>query len=85
MEQALEWLEKNQDKSWEEIQEDTALAAETDASIEPEALKDGEVAKSMVCDDCGKKFRSIPQAEFHASKTYVEPLPLGLFPKLIFV
>ncbi|KAK5184306.1 hypothetical protein LTR16_009990, partial [Cryomyces antarcticus] len=26
-------------------------------------------AKSLVCNDCGKKFRSVAQAEFHASKT----------------
>jgi hypothetical protein len=44
---------------------------ETDASIEPPALKDGEVAKSMKCNDCGKKFRSMAQAEFHAEKTHV--------------
>lgn len=44
---------------------------ETDASIEPDALKEGEVARSMKCNDCGKKFRSMAQAEFHAEKTYV--------------
>jgi predicted nucleic acid-binding Zn-ribbon protein len=27
------------------------------------------VAQSLVCEDCGKKFRSIAQAEFHGSKT----------------
>lgn len=65
---ALEWLEINQDKSMEEI-----TNPETDASVEPPALKEGEVAKSMVCDDCGKKFRSMAQAEFHAEKTYASP------------
>jgi hypothetical protein len=63
---ALEWLEANQDKSLEEI-----TNPETDASIEPPALEEGEVAKSMKCNDCGKKFRSMAQAEFHAEKTYV--------------
>ena len=62
---ALEWLETNQDKSMDEIKN-----PETDASIDPPALKDGEVAKSMKCNDCGKKFRSMAQAEFHAEKTY---------------
>jgi hypothetical protein len=67
---ALEWLEQNQDKTMEEIA--AANNPETDASIEPPALKDGEVAKSMKCNDCGKKFRSMAQAEFHAEKTYVK-------------
>lgn len=31
------------------------------------------MAKSMICNECGKKFRSVAQAEFHASKTYVTP------------
>lgn len=68
---ALQWLEDNQDKTIEEITANapTTEAEETDPTIEPEALKDGEVAKSMVCNICGKKFRSMAQAEFHASKT----------------
>ncbi|KAF4625110.1 hypothetical protein G7Y89_g13060 [Cudoniella acicularis] len=68
---ALQWLEDNQDKSLDEIKgpAPSADSAETDASIEPPALKEGEVAKSMVCNDCGKRFRSTAQAEFHASKT----------------
>jgi len=61
---ALDWLEKNQDKSIEEIQ-----AEQAEASAEPPELKPGEEAKSLVCDDCGKKFRSVAQAEFHGSKT----------------
>ena len=63
---ALEWLEANQDKSLEEI-----TNPETDANIEPPALQAGEVAKSMKCNQCGKKFRSMAQAQFHAEKTYV--------------
>lgn len=27
------------------------------------------MARSLVCEDCGKKFRGTSQAEFHASKT----------------
>ncbi|KAF2269212.1 UBX domain protein [Lojkania enalia] len=60
--EALEWLEKNQDKTIQEIKE-------ANSSEEPPALQPGEEAKSLVCDDCGKKFRSIPQAEFHANKS----------------
>ncbi|KAH0565946.1 hypothetical protein GP486_000667 [Trichoglossum hirsutum] len=68
---ALEWLELNQDKSLDEIKAPAPGAEkdETDPTIEPEALKPGEVANSLVCNDCGRRFRSTAQAEFHASKT----------------
>lgn len=67
---ALEWLEQNQDKSLEEIQNDSTKQQEGDADPdEPPALKPGEEARSLVCNECGKKFRSQGQAEFHASKT----------------
>jgi len=68
---ALQWLEDNQDKSIDYILAASAADAETDPSIEPAPLKEGEVAKSLKCDECGKKFRSVAQAEFHGSKTYV--------------
>ena len=70
---ALEWLELNQEKSLDEIKAPAPDAEkdETDPTIEPEALKPGEVANSLVCNDCGRRFRSTAQAEFHASKTYV--------------
>lgn len=61
---ALEWLEVNQDKSLEEIK-----ASQEDEDEEAPALKPGEEARSLVCNECGKKFRSTAQAEFHASKT----------------
>ncbi|KLJ06020.1 hypothetical protein EMPG_10545 [Blastomyces silverae] len=67
---ALEWLETNQDKSLDEIKASasatTQLGADPD---EPPALKPGEEARSLVCNECGKRFRSQAQAEFHASKT----------------
>jgi len=79
---AIDWLDKNQDKSIEEIK---SAQAEQE-SDEPPELKPGEEAKSLVCDDCGKRFRSVPQAEFHASKSYVppphhNPLPTNTFPR----
>lgn len=61
---AIDWLEKNQEKTVDEIKTEQA-----DAAAEPPALQPGEEAKSLVCDDCGKKFRSVAQAEFHGSKT----------------
>jgi hypothetical protein len=66
--QAVDWLGDNDGKTLDELK-GPAPSAETDASIEPPALQEGEVAKSMVCNICGKKFRSMAQAEFHASKT----------------
>jgi len=69
---ALQWLEDNQDKTIEQIQAASKPSEdddETNASIEPAPLKDGEVARSMKCNECGKKFRSMAQVEFHASKT----------------
>ncbi len=68
---ALEWLEENQDKSLEDIKATAAKAKkhEDDPNELPPDLLEGEVAKSLVCNECGKKFRSHAQAEFHASKT----------------
>lgn len=60
MQNALEWLEEHQDQSLEEIKA---------SSDEPPALQPGEEARSLICNDCGKKFRSQSQAEFHASKS----------------
>lgn len=67
---ALEWLEANQDKSLEEIKESAEKQSDqAGGSDEPPELKPGEVPKSLVCNECGKRFRSQAQAEFHASKT----------------
>jgi hypothetical protein len=65
---AIDWLEKNQDKSVDEIKQEQA-GASAGASDEPPALQPGEEAKSLVCDECGKKFRSVNQAQFHGEKT----------------
>lgn len=67
---ALEWLEKYQDKSTEELTSTEAEdQAETDPNTEAAALKPGEEAKSLVCNECQRKFRSQQQAEFHATKS----------------
>jgi UBX domain-containing protein 1/4 len=65
---ALEWLEENQDKSLEDIKA-SAPKSNDDPNELPPNLLEGEVAKSLVCNECGKRFRSHAQAEFHASKT----------------
>jgi len=61
---AIDWLEKNQDKSIEELKEDDFEDEEGAPKIQP-----GESARSLLCKDCNKKFRTQAQAEFHASKT----------------
>ncbi|KAJ6179317.1 hypothetical protein N7519_009778 [Penicillium mononematosum] len=62
---ALQWLEDNQDKSLEDIK---AQAQEAQGEEGP-ALQPGEQPRSLVCNECGKKFRGQSQAEFHASKS----------------
>jgi len=72
---ALQWLEDNQDKSLDEIKAASApksLDEADDPNAEPPALKEGEIARSLICNVCGKRFRSTAQAEFHASKTFVD-------------
>ncbi|KAL1612279.1 hypothetical protein SLS60_000503 [Paraconiothyrium brasiliense] len=65
LQDAIDWLEKNQDTPIDELQ-----AAQASAAEEPPAdPKEGEEARSLVCDDCGKRFRSTAQAEFHATKS----------------
>ena len=67
---ALEWLERNQDKSTDEISAAEAEAiAENDPNTEAAELKPGEEARSLKCNECQRKFRSHAQAEFHASKS----------------
>lgn len=59
----------------EEITAGEAAKTTGDGDEEAPALKPGEVAKSMVCEDCGKKFRSMAQAEAHAERTCEVPMP----------
>jgi hypothetical protein len=67
---AIDWLDKNADKSVSDLQaEDAAADAATDKENDNPALEAGEVARSMVCNDCGKKFRGMSQAQFHAEKS----------------
>ncbi|KAG9245045.1 ubiquitin-related domain-containing protein [Calycina marina] len=68
---ALQWLEDSQDKSIEHITAAAKddIADEDNPTIEPVPLEDGEVAQSLVCDDCGKRFRSVNQAQAHGERT----------------
>lgn len=60
---AIDWLDKNADKSIDD------LKAEAGDNDDNPALEAGEQARSMVCNDCGKKFRGMSQAQFHAEKS----------------
>ncbi|KAJ9612896.1 hypothetical protein H2200_002837 [Cladophialophora chaetospira] len=60
---AIDWLDANSSKSIEEIKAEKELAAQA------KAAQEAEEAKSLVCNECGKKFRGTAQAEFHASKS----------------
>lgn len=62
----MDWLEKTQDTPLDELKDE-----EEEAAINAAPLAEGAVAMSLVCNECGKKFRSQAAAEFHASKTYV--------------
>ena len=75
---ALAWLEENQDKSLEEIVASKDEGADEEESGAPsvQAVAAGESAKSLVCNECGKKFRTHDAATFHATKTWVYTLPL---------
>lgn len=61
---AIDWLDTNSSKTLEDLKE----SIESTEAGAP-ALQPGEAARSLVCNECGKKFRSTAQAEFHASKT----------------
>lgn len=63
---ALEWLEKNQDKTLDEIEEESKGSGSAVPTITDDA------ARSLRCDDCGKLFRNAAEAEFHATKTQHE-------------
>lgn len=60
---AMDWLEKNQDTDLEE------LLAEDEAGPNVAKVEGDALALSLVCNDCGKKFRSQREAEFHANKS----------------
>ncbi|KXJ90808.1 UBA/TS-N domain-containing protein [Microdochium bolleyi] len=61
---AMDWLEKTQDTPLDELQDE-----QEEAKLNAQPLAEGAVAMSLVCNDCGKKFRNHAAAEFHASKT----------------
>lgn len=63
MADAIDWLDVNSNKSLEEIK------AEEENAQKEKAEAAAEEAKSLVCNECGKRFRGTAAAEYHASKT----------------
>ena len=66
---AIDWLEKNQEKSLDEIKAEQQEAEASASQTNTASLEGEQEARSLVCNECGKKFRNHAQAEFHASKT----------------
>lgn len=60
---AIDWLDKNADKSIDDLNAEDAQAAEE------KSAEDAAQAQSLVCNDCGKKMRGVAEAEFHATKS----------------
>ncbi|KAI2625859.1 hypothetical protein GGR54DRAFT_637633 [Hypoxylon sp. NC1633] len=60
---AMDWLEKTQDTPLEELLE------EEKSGTNVEKVGEGTIAMSLVCNECGKKFRNQGDAEFHAHKS----------------
>ncbi|KAI1454511.1 ubiquitin-related domain-containing protein [Annulohypoxylon moriforme] len=60
---AMDWLEKTQDTPIDELLE------EENSGANVAKVDDGAVAMSLVCNECGKKFRTPTEAEFHANKS----------------
>ena len=65
MDGAIDWLEKNESKSLEDLL-DSENADEPSSSS---AANIQEEAASLRCDDCGKLFRNQSSAEYHANKS----------------
>ncbi|KAK3325790.1 ubiquitin-related domain-containing protein [Apodospora peruviana] len=71
---ALNWLEETQDKSLDELKASAASAAaagddEEEGGTSIPLLDESGNAKSIVCSECGKKFRNADLAQYHATKT----------------
>lgn len=64
---AIDWLDKNADKSIDQLNQEAADDAEEEEGAPK--LEVGEEARSMICNECNKKFRSMAQAQFHAEKS----------------
>ncbi|KAM0203410.1 hypothetical protein ACHAQI_010368 [Fusarium lateritium] len=68
---ALQWLEDNQDKPIDELKADAAEKEDDDDEDTEAKIAELETgnAKSLICNDCGKRFRNHDLATYHATKT----------------
>jgi hypothetical protein len=74
LQDAIDWLDKHSEQTTEEIKaaEGAASAEDEDSTpsgVKTEPLAGEEVAASLECKECGKKFRSNVEATFHATKS----------------
>lgn len=69
MQSAIDWLENNQEKSLDDIKAEEQAGKLSESQTDPTSLEGQQEARSLVCNECGKMFRTPAQAEFHASKT----------------
>lgn len=74
---ALQWLEDNQDKPLEDIQAAEANNEDDDEDETKAKIAELETgqARSLICNECGKRFRSPDLASYHATKTFVKKPP----------
>lgn len=68
MDAALQWLEDNQDRDLEDIK---GAEPQVNVTTEGGASNEEQVARSFVCNECGKAMRNTEVMQFHASKSYV--------------
>ncbi|KAI0153190.1 ubiquitin-related domain-containing protein [Xylariaceae sp. FL1272] len=61
---AMDWLEKTQDTPLDELIAEEEAGATNIAKVEGD-----DAAMSLLCQECGKKFRTQGEAEFHAGKS----------------
>lgn len=76
MQDAIDWLDKNQDRSLQEINSQdflerppTPKIAEKGQDEDGDKIEEVGTAASLKCTDCGKLFSSPERAEFHATRT----------------
>ncbi|KAK4224404.1 ubiquitin-related domain-containing protein [Podospora fimiseda] len=67
--QAIDWLEQNASKPLEELQAAAAADEEDEEQTKINVAPSEQLAKSLVCKECGKKFRTHDAASYHAGKT----------------
>ncbi|KAI1269995.1 ubiquitin-related domain-containing protein [Xylariaceae sp. FL1019] len=61
---AMDWLEKTQDTPLDEL-----IAEEEAGATNVTKVEGDDAAMSLLCQECGKKFRTQGEAEFHAGKS----------------